>query len=128
MGDFDFWLGEWDVSDAKGGRGHNSIRRILGDAVIEESFRFVAADGETLNGRSHTVLVPDRGWCQTWVDDQGGYLDFVGGMRAGRMVLERPGQRMQFTEVTEDGLVWDWERDVDNAWELAWRLTYRRTG
>lgn len=34
----DFWVGRWMVSWAGGGHGTNTVRRILDDRVIEESF------------------------------------------------------------------------------------------
>ncbi len=127
----DFWLGEWDVRDPDGGTGHNSIRRILGDRVVEERFSFTAADGQTLTGRSHSVPVADRGWCQTWVDDQGSYLDFTGSHEpvAGDtcLVFARPGQRMVFTDVTADRLRWLWQRAEDDGWRTVWQLDYRRS-
>lgn len=126
---FDFWIGVWDVSDPQGGRGRNRLRRILGGKVIEETFTFTAADGSTLDGRSHTVEVPGRGWCQTWVDDQGGYLDFTEGTSGqGEVVLERPGQRMVFSDITGDSFRWDWQRAIDSGWETTWRLDYLRSG
>ncbi len=138
--DFDFWLGEWSVSDAQGGTGRNTVRRILGGAVIEENFSFVAVDGQTLTGRSHTVLVPDRGWCQTWVDDSGSYLDFTDGSgscgggndgarpaEGAQVVLVRPGQRMVFSQISRGSLQWDWQRGADaDGWETVWRLDYVR--
>lgn len=132
---FDFWLGDWVVTDPTTGlTGTNSVRRILDDKVIEESFSFDQEDGTVFTGRSHTVYVTGRGWCQTWVDSQGTYLDFTGGLVEGTMVLERVSdtdpkvvQQMRWYDVTPDSLTWDWLRSVDGGeFELAWRLHYRR--
>ncbi len=125
--DFDFWLGSWTCTDpADGSVGSNQVSRILGGRVVEEVFRIVDAAGTELNGRSHTVLDPKRGWCQTWVDDQGGYLDFTGGPAPEGLVLARPGQRMVFRDRTADGFTWDWEKQTASGWELVWRLLYAR--
>ena len=35
---FDFWLGEWDLSWKDGGKGSNKISKILGGCVIQEEF------------------------------------------------------------------------------------------
>ena len=32
-------------------------------------------------------------WKQTWVDNQGGYLDFTGGWQDDRMILQRDAER-----------------------------------
>ena len=35
---FDFWVGEWDLTWADGGKGSNHITKILGGCVIHEAF------------------------------------------------------------------------------------------
>ena len=125
--DFDVWLGRWTCTDAaEGSVGTNTVSRVLGGQVIEETFHITDASGTALNGRSFTVLDPVRGWCQTWVDDQGSYLDFTGGLGPEGMVLARPGQRMVFRDVTSTGFTWDWEKRDGDVWQLAWRLLYSR--
>jgi len=68
----DFWLGTWSLSWADGGEGTNTIRRILDDRVIEESFEGRDGSGPLL-GRSLSVVDSSDGrWRQTWVDSTGG--------------------------------------------------------
>ena len=135
--DFDFWLGRWDVTDpSDGSTGHNTIRRILGGKVLEESFSFPGPDGKRYRGRSHTVHVDGRGWCQTWVDSTGLYLDFVGQPVGDVMRLQRQDvvngnavtQRMEWSEISTDRLVWQWMRATAGSadFQLLWRLDYRR--
>jgi hypothetical protein len=125
--DFDFWLGTWTCTDpADGATGSNQISRVLGGKVLQEIFTITSTAGEVLHGRSHTVLDPIRGWCQTWVDDQGSYLDFTGGPSQDGMVLARPGARMVCRQVTPRGFTWDWEKETPGGWELSWRLLYVR--
>ena len=137
--DFDFWLGSWQVTDPSDGTvGRNTIRRILSGTVIEESFTFPGPDGKPYRGRSHTVRVDGRGWCQTWVDSNGLYLDFVGHRTGDVMRLERSAvvagspvtQRMEWSEITAESLVWQWLRAPANSdhFELLWRLDYTRSG
>ena len=141
---FDFWVGEWDLSwpaDQTGGEsggtatGTNRIQHRFGNCVIEENFS--STDGSFL-GHSVSVYDPDAGvWKQTWVDNVGGYLLFEGGMKDGFMelrtpVVEQDGeqvvQRMVFTEVTDDSLVWRWQgsRDGGNSWNDLWTISYFR--
>jgi hypothetical protein len=135
---FDFWLGEWDLT-WEGGRGSNSISRILDGQVIQEQFTSfpTSADDEPFAGLSLSVFVPELGkWRQTWVDSSGNYMDFVGSFEHGRMTLsmERTvsGQpttyRMVFYNLADRSLDWDWERSPDGSqtWHLLWRIHYQR--
>ena len=131
---FDFWLGEWDA-DWEGGCGNNSIRATLGGRVVEE--RFHSAD-LALDGVSLSIYNPDLGqWQQTWVDNQGSYIDLAGGWDGERMVLAttrtRMGRvtqlRMVFFNILADQFDWVWERSVDagTTWEQLWHIHYQRS-
>jgi hypothetical protein len=133
----DFWIGTWDVSWDGGGHGTNTIRRILGDRVIEETFHGTDADG-TLDGRSLSVRdMADGRWRQTWVDSNGAYLDFVGVAVDGRIAFQRDAiidgaaglQRMIWLDVTPKALRWQWQRSGDGgaSWAVVWEIQYRRT-
>ena len=132
---FDFWLGEWDLTWAEGGCGVNTIRSILDSRVIEE--RFDGGASIPLRGRSHSVYNVAAGvWQQTWVDNMGGYLDFTGAFEAGRMILSRDAsqdggrvrQRILWYNIQEDELDWNWERSEDGGvtWQTLWHIHYRR--
>lgn len=132
----DFWIGSWDVSWDGGGHGTNTIRRILGDRVIEETFHGTDTDG-SLDGRSLSGRdAADGRWRQTWVDSNGAYLDFVGVEVDGRIAFQRDAivdgaaglQRMIWLDVTTASLRWQWQRSRDGgeSWELVWEIHYRR--
>jgi len=133
---FDFWVGEWDVS-WDGGKGHNSIRKILDDCVIEENFNGLPSI--PLVGRSLSVFSPQYArWHQTWVDNQGSYLDFIGEWNEDtqKMILERDDmvggkhikQRMAWYNIAADTLDWNWERSEDGgiSWNPQWIIHYSR--
>ena len=125
--ELDFWIGDWACTDpADGSVGSNAVRRVLGGHVVEETFTIVDPGGHALRGRSWSVHDVDRGWLQTWVDDQGAYLDLTGGMTDEGFVFAHPGGRMVFRDITPDSFTWDWEKRVGDGWELAWRLIYAR--
>ena len=137
MSAFDFWVGDWTVTDPSDGSvGRNTIRRILGGKVLEERFTFRGPDGKPYRGRSHTVQVDGRGWCQTWVDSNGLYLDFVGNTTENGMLLEREAvvegvavtQRMVWSDITPESLVWQWMRAPTGSddWQPLWRLHHVR--
>lgn len=135
---FDFWTGEWDLTwsgkDGQTVTGKNLVRAILDSCVIEENFT-----GPDLRGKSVSVFNKRRGiWQQTWVDNNGGYLDFTGGFSGGKMVLSRSAdtpqgkrlQRMTWYNIAPDSLDWNWEISADEGatWKLAWHIHYRRKG
>jgi hypothetical protein len=90
-----------------------------------------------LRGRSVSVFDAQSGqWRQTWVDNQGGYLDFNGAFSNSRMVLMRAAmldgqqvqQRMVWYDIGDDSLRWNWERSDDGgaSWEVLWEIRYTR--
>lgn len=137
-----FWLGDWELTwedvDGDTARGTNRIERILDGRVIRENFKVLSGDLEGFRGKSYSVFNPRTDtWKQTWVDNQGGYLDFTGRFEGDKRIFERKGvnavgreilQRMVFYDITEDSLKWDWEISEDNGttWQLRWRIFYKR--
>ena len=129
---FHFWLGEWNVTWGEDGRGTNHIERILDGKIIQENF--TAPD---LHGMSVSSFDPERGlWCQTWVDNNGTYLDFTGKFEDAKMILSRDAiikgqackQRMVWYDIRENQLEWNWERSDDNgkSWRVLWQIHYTR--
>ena len=132
---FDFWIGEWDVAWGDDRHGANNITAVLDDAVILENFN--GQPGTPLVGMSVSVYNQALGkWQQTWVDNQGGYLDFVGEFNDGRMILQRHAtiegqavmQRMVWYNIAPDELDWNWERSDDQGrtWNTLWHIHYTR--
>jgi len=136
----DFWVGDWDLSYSQGGKtgtSRNHVTKILDGCVVQEEFE--GPPGTPMRGRSVSMYDRASGrWKQAWVDSQGSYLDFTGGVEDGRMVfareVERNGQhirqRMVFDEVTPRSLTWRWQRSTDAGatWSTLWEIAYRRSG
>ena len=139
---FDFWVGEWNLTWGDSGKGSNMIKKIMGGCVIQENF-----DGTPsipLKGMSVSTYSKQlKRWQQTWVDNSGGYLDFVGGFENDRMILSRefvktdeptPGneqkimQRMVWYNISENQLDWNWEKSEDDGktWKVMWKIHYKR--
>lgn len=135
---FDFWLGEWDLTWSEAdniGRGTNVVTSELRECMIFESF--AGQGGDPFIGRSISVFHASSGrWKQTWIDNRGGYLDFVGGWEDDRMILRRDvsndslqfSQRMVWFDITKNSLEWKWERSDDNGetWQTLWNIHYVR--
>ena len=143
--EFDFWIGDWDLvlrarrsaasEEWDEAKATNQIRATHGGCVIEERF---AADGPGEPWSGHSVSAFTQGkWRQTWVDDQGSYLLFVGARTKDAMILEgepqeRDGRkfrmRMVFDAITPASLTWRWERTEDEGatWRAMMVIEYRR--
>lgn len=133
-GQFDFWLGTWEVKTEDGEvAGTNTITKAHGGCVLREEWDGVGG------GTGESVNVYDAAtgtWHQTWVDHQGRLLMLDGGLDSrGRMVLsgERPGKDgLTVTdEITwdpqEDGTVlqvWSISTDAGTTWRELFRGTY----
>lgn len=136
---FDFWLGDWSLTwkdkDGNELKGTNSITSILGGCVIQEQFN---DPGSGFRGMSVSTYSSTTGkWQQTWVDNTGSYLDFVGEFTDGKMALQRTAtgggkqflQRMMWYNISPDKLDWNWERSDDDgaSWKLLWKIHYTRS-
>ena len=137
---FDFWIGTWDLewTDAQGKtqKGTNTISKILNGCVVEENFN--GGGSPIYLGKSHSMFDSQSGkWRQTWVDNGGAYLDFIGEFKDGKMTLWREFtaqngkkimQRMIFSNIQKDLLEWNWEssNDEGKTWKTNWKLNYKR--
>jgi hypothetical protein len=137
----EFWVGEWELTwpgNKKGQTDHgtNNVQRILDGCIVQENFS--GADSAHLRGQSVSIFDVTTGkWKQTWVDNEGGYLDFVGEFRDGQMILAREAtrpdgtkslQRMVFKNITHDEFDWSWEgsKDGGKSWTVVWPIHYKR--
>ena len=104
--------------------------------MIREEFSGGGANGH-LDGLSLSVFDPARRlWRQTWVDDQGGYLDLVGDVVEGCFAFRRDApedgpatrQRMVFRDVAPASFRWTWEisEDAGATWDVRWDIAYTR--
>lgn len=83
---FDFWVGNWRVTDAHGKLlGHDLVRKRLGGCVIEETYRDA---NDPSVGIGFTGYDSGRHmWHQDFMDDGGFVLVLDGSLQGGRMVL-----------------------------------------
>ncbi len=82
---FDYWIGEWTVSDTTGQvMATSSITKVSGDCAIAEHWQPIGGK----EGRSLSWYEPkDQQWHQQWVDGDGWTARFDGNPDAGEMVL-----------------------------------------
>ena len=135
---FDFWLGEWDVSPSVATSGiivaESSITSHAQGCVIMENWRPLrGAHGLSINSYDTT----DSAWHQTYVDATGGRTEYKGVLHDGVLAMDNltaaqgsaPVQsRMSFQRI-DDNTVRQWGEQFDpatNAWTSQFDLTYRR--
>jgi hypothetical protein len=131
---FDFWIGDWDVYDARGERiGANRIESIENGCGIQENW----TDRRGPTGRSINVFrAESKTWTQLWTASWGGVLLLEGRYENGVMVLTgdaigRDGaverQRTSWSR-TEDGVrqLAERSRDGGRTWTVAFDGRYVR--
>ncbi|MBL8297511.1 MAG: hypothetical protein JNN30_04090 [Rhodanobacteraceae bacterium] len=133
---FDFWVGDWDVTNPQGkAAGQSRIEAILDDCAISENWR---GAGGTV-GRSYSAWdASNKRWNQYWVATDGQVLYLGGGLVDGRMVLsgdtidaksgKRSPQRVTWTPNT-DGTVtqlWQTSDDSGKTWRTVFEGNYKR--
>lgn len=135
---FDFWLGEWDVSNTGSTAlvAESSITLVDQGCVILEQWRpFQGASGHSINGYDATA----KEWKQTWIDATGRITPYAGTMQDGTLFMDDRSdvspagvkfkkRRMNFRPIDANtvrqwGEGWD---EAKQAWTITWDLTYRR--
>ena len=124
---FDFWIGDWDVTSGGQPAGSNSIHAIHNGCALQENWQGSGDGG--ISGSSFNIYdkASDK-WHQTWVDGSGTLLQLDGGLEGGVMVLsgERPARdgsgmathRISWTP-NPDGTVrqlWEASKDAGENW------------
>jgi hypothetical protein len=133
---FDFWVGNWDLFSKDTITGTNTIYKIMDGCTVQENF---ASQKINYVGKSWSVYNPQaKLWQQTWVDNQGGYIELSGKFENGKMTLltqakKLPGgkeqvYRMVYSNVTAKTFDWDWESTTDGGitWVSGWKIHYVR--
>jgi hypothetical protein len=136
-----FWVGEWDLTwpgtkPNEVQHGTNSVRRVLDSCVVQENFS--GGTATPLRGTSVSLYDTNaKKWKQTWVDNQGSYLDLVGEFKDGQMILRhettnpngsKSMQRMIFKNIAANEFDWSWEasKDGGKTWQVLWPIHYQR--
>lgn len=130
---FDFWLGEWQVTVPDGKvAGTNRITREYDGCVIHEHYSTPRGyTGESLN-----MWDADRKvWHQTWVDNSGTLLLLEGQLVGRQMVLEGAGtdegrpirHRITWTPNADGSVRQHWETGAAGGpWKTLFDGTYRK--
>jgi tetratricopeptide (TPR) repeat protein len=135
---FDFWIGEWNVTATQGGApaGNSKIELILDDCVVQENWSSL---NSPYTGKSYNIYnAALKRWEQYWVDSVGGNIFFHGGLKNGVMdywsdetpqpngtKLER---HLQFFALGKDAVRQFSQGSTDGGktWHVEYDLTYTR--
>ncbi len=133
-GQFDFWVGEWEVFDPTGQKvGENVIERRYDGCVLQENWTSASSNGSSFN-----FFNPQKKlWEQFWVYQNGTTLQLEGGLHDGSMVMKgntngRDGKpvlnRITWTP-NEDGSVrqhWEFSKDEGKSFATAFDGLYKK--
>lgn len=121
-GQFDFWIGSWDLLVPGGSAGTNDITR-NGCVLVEE---FHATAGST--GRSVSFWsARDRLWYQTYVDTMGNRVAMRGVLVNGALVLDHEGGgRSTWAPASPDRVRFFQETPQGSGWRITFDSTYVR--
>ena len=129
---FDFWIGEWDVTANGKLAGTSSVQLILDGCVLFENWTGkIGSIGKSFNIYNSAT----KKWQQFWVDNSGGSILFTGEFENGKLTyrsetLQPDGStvlgRMTFTPLPEHRVhqVWEQSTDQGKTWTLAFDGIY----
>ena len=135
---FDFWLGEWNVSTTQGAvpSGNSKIELILEDCVVQENWKSL---NSPYAGKSYNIYNASlKRWEQYWVDNIGGNIFFYGGLKDGVMDywtddLPQPDgtklkRHLQFFKLGSDSVrqFSQGSSDGGKSWQVEYDFTYFR--
>jgi hypothetical protein len=116
--DFDFWVGEWDVTSGGDPAGTNSVTRELDGCLVQE--HWTASDGT--RGRSLNSYDPRTGmWHQHWIDEFAQHIRIAGGLNAsGQMVMSGDRKALSGVGLTDE-ITWTpvGSDEVNQFWEIT---------
>jgi hypothetical protein len=132
----DFWVGDWEVYDAKGElQGYNLVEKVLGGCALREYYIDVGG----LKATSFSMYDFTRKvWNQTYISTRGTLLPIEGYLQGKNMILtgmhvsSDDGRwalhRMMWTP-KDDGTayqLWDFSRDGGKTWAIIYEGFLRK--
>ena len=130
---FDFWVGDWNVTVKEKQAGTNDVVLTLDGCLVQEHWVGKGGSvGQSFNFYDRT----DGKWHQVWVDNAGGTLFLEGSVQRGTMVLVGGGldpkgkpilNRITWTPDADGSVrqLWDTSSDNGQNWEVAFDGLYR---
>ena len=134
---FDFWIGDWNVTAPNGQLAGTNLVTVEEDGcLIHEHWKGSGgSNGQSFNFYDRS----QRQWRQVWIDNGGNALDLAGGYRDGTMAYtgtttDGRGQTVQhkltFFKNADGSVRQLWESSTDGGakWTVAFDGLYRKKG
>ena len=116
---FDFWIGDWEVTDSEGKVvGTNSISKAQDGCVLVEEWK---SSNGTFTGGSTSFLNRLSGeWEQLWIDNGGSHLHLKGKREANQMILVSDEIPREEKAAYRNRIIWTLNQDgtVRQLWEV----------
>ena len=134
---FDFWVGEWDVTEPDGKpAGSNRIELVADGAGLLENWTGDPSPGGGSGKSLNAYNAGRKQWQQFWVGSGGGILELAGALVDGSMVLAGEhvvrGQplleRITWTPNADGSVRQHWQQSTDGGagWRTVFDGLYRR--
>jgi hypothetical protein len=136
-GQFDFWVGKWDVYRPDTGKlvAHSLIEKLYGGCAVRENWMPLQGSG---GGSLNSYRPDEKKWRQVWTDSFNNLNDYSGGLESGMMVLtgvSHPAAgtqvpvRMTYEAKPDGSVVQTGYQSSDGGknWQLRYQFVYRRS-
>ena len=116
---FDFWIGDWEVTDTEGKVvGTNSISKAQDSCVLVEDWK--SSNGTFTGGSTSFFNKLSGEWEQLWIDNGGSHLHLKGNRTADQMILVSDEIPREDKEAYRNRIIWTLNQDgsVRQLWEV----------
>lgn len=116
--EFDFWIGNWTVTNPNGTlAGTNVIDKIQDNCILRENW--TSAKGKFTGTSNNFYNQAKQQWEQIWIDNQGGSLHLKGNRMGNQMILKTDVAKNQKGEPYFHKVTWTLNDDgtVRQYWE-----------
>lgn len=116
--EFDFWIGEWQVTNPDGSpAGKNSITKIQDNCILQENW--TSAKGNFTGTSNNFYNFKTQQWEQIWIDNQGGNLHLKGNRVGNQMILKTDEEQNKNGQTVYHKVTWTLNEDgtVRQLWE-----------
>lgn len=116
---FDFWIGNWEVTNPNGqAAGINTIEKVLDSCIVKESWtssnpQFTGTSTNFYNSQKHQ-------WEQLWIDNTGNHLKLYGNRKGNQMILSSDPVTQPDGKENRNRITWTLNEDgtVRQVWEV----------
>ena len=116
--EFDFWVGEWTVTNPDGtAAGSNRIEKIQDNCILQENW--TSAQGNFTGTSNNFYNYKTKLWEQIWIDNQGQSLHMKGNRVGNQMILQTVQEKDKEGKVFFHRVTWTKNDDgtVRQYWE-----------